>query len=63
MPLVLLVDDKYALFPYNLSSSNVTYAVLGLYWITRVWRKRFIFVITALSLRIMTCSRVSTYYY
>lgn len=63
-PLVLLVDDKYALFPYNLSSSNITYAVLGFYWITRFWRKCFIvFVVTVLGLRGMTCSRVSIHYY
>ena len=36
-PLVLLIDDKYALFPYDLSTQDVTYAVLGLYTITHVW--------------------------
>lgn len=40
-PLVLLVDDKYLLFPYDLARSNVTYAVLGLYWITGAWGIRF----------------------
>lgn len=38
-PLVLLIDDKYALFPYDLGSKNVTYAVLGFYTITHVWGK------------------------
>ncbi|KAL0956319.1 hypothetical protein HGRIS_002472 [Hohenbuehelia grisea] len=36
-PLVLLVDDKYALFPWNLSSREVTYAVLGFYLIKDAW--------------------------
>ncbi|KAF8070689.1 hypothetical protein FPV67DRAFT_1036975 [Lyophyllum atratum] len=36
-PLVLLIDDKYALFPYDLKARNVTYAVLGLYTITHAW--------------------------
>ena len=36
-PLVLLIDDKYTLFPYDLSTKDVTYAVLGLYTITHVW--------------------------
>ena len=36
-PLVLLIDDKYALFPYDLSASGVTYAVLGFYIITHAW--------------------------
>jgi hypothetical protein len=35
--LVLLVDDKYALFPFDLSSKQVAYAVLGLYIITHAW--------------------------
>lgn len=36
-PLALLVDDKYALFPYDLSSKGVTYAVLGFYSIVYAW--------------------------
>ncbi|RDB24732.1 hypothetical protein Hypma_007651 [Hypsizygus marmoreus] len=36
-PLVLLIDDKYALFPYDLGASDVTYAVLGFYTITHAW--------------------------
>lgn len=36
-PLVLLADDKYALFPYDLSASGCTYVVLGLYWISHAW--------------------------
>jgi hypothetical protein len=36
-PLVLLVDDRYTLFPYDLSTKDVTYAVLGLYTITHAW--------------------------
>jgi hypothetical protein len=35
--LALLVDDKYALFPYDLSRTGVAYAVLGLYIITHAW--------------------------
>lgn len=36
-PLVLLIDDKYALFPFNLSASGITYAVLGFYFISDFW--------------------------
>ncbi|KAF9227346.1 hypothetical protein BS17DRAFT_775348 [Gyrodon lividus] len=36
-PLVLLADDKYALFPYDLAASKYTYVVLGMYWISRAW--------------------------
>ncbi|KAG6897515.1 hypothetical protein C0992_000741 [Termitomyces sp. T32_za158] len=36
-PLVLLIDDKYALFPYDLRSKAITYAVLGFYTISHAW--------------------------
>lgn len=36
-PLVLLADDRYKLFPYNLSASGYTYVVLGYYYITHAW--------------------------
>ena len=36
-PLVLMVDDKYALFPYDLASKGVTYTVLGFYSIVYAW--------------------------
>ncbi|PFH53754.1 hypothetical protein AMATHDRAFT_985 [Amanita thiersii Skay4041] len=36
-PLVLVIDNKYALFPYDLSSKNVGYAVLGFYTIAHAW--------------------------
>lgn len=36
-PLALLIDDKYALFPFNLSASGITYAVLGFYFISGYW--------------------------
>ena len=36
-PLVLLVDDKYALFPVDLGASDITYAVLGFYTIAHFW--------------------------
>ena len=35
--LVLLVDDKYALFPYGLAASKYTYVVLGFFWISHAW--------------------------
>jgi len=38
-PLVLLADDKYALFPYDLSVPGYTYVVLGIYWISHAWGK------------------------
>ncbi|KIK91187.1 hypothetical protein PAXRUDRAFT_831057 [Paxillus rubicundulus Ve08.2h10] len=37
MPLVLLADDKYALFPYDLAASKYTYVVLGIYRIAHAW--------------------------
>ncbi|KAF9070074.1 hypothetical protein BDP27DRAFT_1402166 [Rhodocollybia butyracea] len=40
IPLVLLIDDRYALFPYNLAKRNITYAVLGVYNITHAWAER-----------------------
>ncbi|KAI0066145.1 hypothetical protein BV25DRAFT_1797181 [Artomyces pyxidatus] len=36
-PLVLLADDKYALFPFDLAAGEYTYVVLGLYRITHAW--------------------------
>jgi hypothetical protein len=36
-PLVLLVDEKYALFPFDLGASGYTYIVLGFYWISHAW--------------------------
>lgn len=36
-PLVLLIDDKYAQFPYDLGSKGITYAVLGFYTIVHAW--------------------------
>lgn len=36
-PLVLLIDDKYTLFPLDLASRNCAYAVLGFYRIARAW--------------------------
>ncbi|TFK54484.1 hypothetical protein OE88DRAFT_1625305 [Heliocybe sulcata] len=41
-PIVLLIDDKYELFPYDLKASNpdYTYVALGNYLITQVWAER-----------------------
>ncbi|KAH7916571.1 2OG-Fe(II) oxygenase superfamily-domain-containing protein [Hygrophoropsis aurantiaca] len=39
-PLILLADDKYSLFPFDLAASGFTYVVLGLYWISHVWAER-----------------------
>ena len=36
-PLVLLIDDKYVLFPYNLGAKDITYVVLGFYIIAHAW--------------------------
>lgn len=36
-PLVLLVDDKYALFPFDLAEKGCTYAILGFYRIAYAW--------------------------
>ncbi|KAG7098842.1 hypothetical protein E1B28_000745 [Marasmius oreades] len=40
LPLVLLVDHKYTHFPYDLRGSNISYAVLGLYFIAHAWAER-----------------------
>jgi hypothetical protein len=36
-PLALLIDDKYALFPYDLGARDIAYAVLGFYIVENVW--------------------------
>ncbi|KAF7980743.1 hypothetical protein HWV62_36767 [Athelia sp. TMB] len=36
-PIVLIADDRFKLFPYNLSATNCAYVVLGFYCITNVW--------------------------
>ncbi|KIP11598.1 hypothetical protein PHLGIDRAFT_124740 [Phlebiopsis gigantea 11061_1 CR5-6] len=36
-PLVLIIDDKYALFPFDLASQQCTYAILGWYQIAYAW--------------------------
>jgi hypothetical protein len=40
-PLVLLIDDKYSLFPYDLAAKGVTYAVLGYFFIAHAWGEFF----------------------
>ena len=39
-PVVLLIDDKYELFPLDLSSKGCTYAVLGWYHIAHAWGRK-----------------------
>ncbi|KAF8502150.1 hypothetical protein F5888DRAFT_1608345 [Russula emetica] len=36
-PVVVFVDDNYALFPFDLTANGYTYVVLGLYWIAHAW--------------------------
>ncbi|KAH9961252.1 hypothetical protein BC827DRAFT_1203467 [Russula dissimulans] len=36
-PLVVLADDNYVLFPFDLTAGGYTYVVLGLYWIAHAW--------------------------
>lgn len=37
-PVALLIDDRYALFPYDLTSKpDCTYVVLGFYHIAHAW--------------------------
>lgn len=36
-PLVLIIDDRYALFPYDLATKGYTYVVLGFYHIAHAW--------------------------
>ncbi|TFK68699.1 hypothetical protein BDN72DRAFT_768985 [Pluteus cervinus] len=36
-PLVLVIDDKYTLFPYDLGTKDITYAILGFYTIVAAW--------------------------
>ena len=35
--MALLIDDKYALFPFDLASKGCAYAVLGWYYIAHAW--------------------------
>ncbi|KAL1723929.1 hypothetical protein EV715DRAFT_285989 [Schizophyllum commune] len=39
-PIVLLLDDNYRLFPYDLKAHGIVYAVLGLYYIKHAWAER-----------------------
>jgi hypothetical protein len=41
-PLVVLADNNYALFPFDLSANEYTYVVLGLYWIAHAWGQYYI---------------------
>ncbi|KAH8119159.1 2OG-Fe(II) oxygenase superfamily-domain-containing protein, partial [Phellopilus nigrolimitatus] len=41
-PIVLIADDKYVLFPYDLG--KYMYVVLGLYWITDAWAEKEVFL-------------------
>lgn len=36
-PIALVIDDRYGLFPFDLSALGVTYAVLGFYMIVEAW--------------------------
>ncbi|KAI0665933.1 hypothetical protein C8Q78DRAFT_985535 [Trametes maxima] len=38
-PLALIIDDRYALFPYDLAAKGYTYVVLGFYHIAHAWGK------------------------
>lgn len=60
IPLVLLVDDKYALFPYDLSLSDVAYAVLGFYTIVHAWGRSPFFLAWCALLTVSALSRIST---
>ncbi|KAI0766517.1 hypothetical protein BC629DRAFT_1703523 [Irpex lacteus] len=37
LPVALLIDDKYTLFPFDLASKGCAYAVLGWYYISHAW--------------------------
>ncbi|KAI0369686.1 hypothetical protein BV20DRAFT_945550 [Pilatotrama ljubarskyi] len=39
-PVALIIDDKYALFPYDLAAKGYTYVVLGFYHIAHAWAER-----------------------
>ena len=36
-PIVLVIDERYALFPFDLSAKGVSYAILGFYTIAHAW--------------------------
>ena len=46
-PLVLIIDDKYSLFPYDLAAKGIAYAVLGWYQIAHAWGKFLSFSLPA----------------
>lgn len=37
--IALIIDDRYALFPYSIAAKGCTYAVLGWYQIVKAWGK------------------------
>ncbi|OSD07106.1 hypothetical protein PYCCODRAFT_796026 [Trametes coccinea BRFM310] len=39
-PLVLIIDDRYSSFPYDLATKGYTYVVLGFYHIAHAWAER-----------------------
>jgi F420-dependent methylenetetrahydromethanopterin dehydrogenase len=39
LPVVLVADDNYRKFPYNIKTHGMGYVVLGAYIIIRAWRK------------------------
>ncbi|KAL0577022.1 hypothetical protein V5O48_004956 [Marasmius crinis-equi] len=40
IPVVLLIDHKYSLFPFSLRASGMSYVVLGLYYISHFWAEK-----------------------
>lgn len=46
-PVILLADDSYKYFPYDLAARGYCYVVLGAYVITDAWREHTLFLCTA----------------
>ena len=52
-PLVVFVDDNYALFPFDLTANGYTYVVLGLYWIAHAWGQCLLYAACAIALTVL----------
>lgn len=53
-PIVLVIDERYASFPFDLSAKGVSYAVLGFYTIAHAWGMHM--MLRAIPCYLLTCA-------
>jgi hypothetical protein len=53
-PIVLVIDERYAPFPFDLSAKGVSYAVLGFYTIVHAWGMHM--MLRAIPCHSLTCA-------